>query len=135
MSEIIEKVETFIQRLHDLDYIVTPEAKKIGYIDKQTNKEISIAHSLSLHISRYEKNIDNELQLSFARLCLTWINKAFTYGVIQEGQGLARKLKEYRDRNAQLESDLEKLSLEYLELQDLNRRLGLSSEEDLERHK
>ncbi|NQT09085.1 hypothetical protein HQ586_08415 [Candidatus Bathyarchaeota archaeon] len=134
MSSIIEKVETFIQRLYDLDYVINQRASELTYTDE--NDQISLAHILSKRIVEYERvKDDEEKRLGYATICHIWITKAFTYRVVEEGQGLARKLKECLDRNAQLESDLEKLSLDYLALQELTRRIGLPDERDLEKQK
>ena len=135
MSSIIEKVETFIQRLHDMDYIITPEATKIIYRSQSNPLDNRLLSDLlGTAISEYEKNRNSdELRLGYAQRCLLWINKGFACGVVKESQGLARKLEECREKNAQLERDLERLSLEYLQLQELTRRMGLPDESDLER--
>jgi hypothetical protein len=129
MSSIIEKVETFIQRLHDLDYVIDQTATNIWYgrpppyptlIDNRTN----LADNLSNAITDYEANKGNEqLKLASASRCLMWINKAFACGVIKEGEGLARKLKECQEKNVRLEKDVEKLSIDYLNLKKMQDEL------------
>lgn len=105
MSSIIEKVETFIQRLHDMDYIFTPEAKGIWYVSPSRplypsplsppKERKNLTDYLAIAISDYEENRDDEQhRLSYARTCLLWINRAFASGVIQEGKGLISKNKE-----------------------------------------
>jgi len=137
MSEIYERVDTFIQRLHDLEYIITPEAKTIVYESKENKKDRSmLADELSNSITIYESRKDDDItRMKYARICNVWINRAFSCGVVRESEGLVKKLKECRDRNVRLESDLEKLSLDYLELQGLTSRLGLPDEDDLERQR
>lgn len=135
MSVIVERVETFIQRLNDLDYIISPEAGELLYGDRLNPKERgkSLADYLANSINEYEQKRDSKESEFKAIVCNLWINRAFAQGIVKEGQGLARKLKECRERNIQLESDLEKLSMEYLQLHELTRRVGLPDESDLER--
>ena len=138
MSEIIEKVETFIQRLHDLEYIITPEAKTITYSSKSDMFERSTLSSyLSRRITEYEEKKDNDsTKLSYARICHLWIIRAFSCSVVREGPGLARKLKECREKNVQLERHNKVLSEEYLNLkmihEDFASRMALLDENDLE---
>ena len=143
MSSIIEKVEIFIQRLHDLDYAIAPEATKIWYYPTSTStltppkKGRSLADSLANAITEYEgKKCDERSRVIYAHICLIWVNRAFSSGVIKEGQGLARKLKECQEKNAQLERDIEKLSIDYLNLQrqyeEFTKRVRLPDESDLE---
>lgn len=136
MSSIIEKVETFIQRLHDLDYSIAPEAIKIIY-DFPSKEKKSLTDCLANAIYEYEANKDNEqVKLHYAQLCLIWINRAFACGVIEEAQGLAKKLGECRERNTQLERDIETLSVQYLQLQreheEFMKRIRLPDEGNLE---
>jgi len=136
MSSTIEKVDTFIQRLNDLDYIISPEAGKLFYGAPSISTETkSLADYLANAINEYELNRDSKDSEFKARICHLWISRAFAQGVVQEGKGLAGKLKESREKNAQLERDLERLSVEYLYLKELTRRVGLSDESDLERQR
>ena len=123
MSSIIERVETFIQRLNDLDYVIVPEATKILYSSALpfSKERRPLSDCLANAISEYQMNKDNEKdRFDFAHACSVWINRGFTCGVIQEGQGLARKLKECQEKNVQLEKDIEKLSEEYVNLKKLH---------------
>ena len=135
MSEIIEKVETFIQRLHEMDYIIAPKASELVYETPLLEKN-TLAEFLATRLYDYEKNRENidEIRLPCARACLVWINRAFAHGVVQEGQGLARKLKEYQEKNDQLQRDNEKLSSELLRLQaeyeEFTSRFTLPEEND-----
>jgi hypothetical protein len=135
MSSIIEKVETFIQRLHDLDYVIDPKASTLIFgIPSRLSESMLLSDFLAKKISEYEENRDNERnKLTYALSCLMWINRAFTCGVIHEGQGLARKLKECQEKNTKLDSDLERVSMEYLRLKEesgiLARNLKLPDED------
>lgn len=141
MSEIIEKVETFIQRLHDLDYIITPEAATIIYSSKSDMFERGTLSSyLSRRITEYEENKDEgSTKQSYARICHLWMIRAFSCGVVQEGNGLARKLKECREKNVQLERHNKVLSEEYLNLkmiyEDFTSRMTILDENDLEKQR
>ncbi len=119
MSSIIEKVDSFIQRLHDMDCIISSEARQIFYILPKEPEGKSLADFLANAIHDYEKySEDKELKFSRATICLLWINRAFTHGIVKDGEGLIRKLKECREKNIQLEKDLERLSEDYLRTQE-----------------
>jgi len=136
MSSIFEKVDTFIQRLHDLYYVIDPKAAEIIY-SSEGKPSHSLTDKLALTLEEYEENKDNEnVGLIRAHIALLWINRAFLNGVVHEGQGLARKLDECQEKNIQLEGELEKLSVEYLRLQELTNRINLLDDDnDLERAK
>ena len=141
MSSIIEKVEIFIRRLHDMDYIIDSESHKIWYSapSKPTERK-TLADYLANRISQYEGNKDNEqIRFAYARTCLLWINRAFACGVIKKGEGLARKLMECREKNIQLEKDVETLSVQYLQLQreheEFTKRIRLPDESELEKER
>lgn len=110
----IERVETFIQHLHDMDYVITDRASEIMF------GEQSIADGLARAITEYEtfKNTSTPLgRHIFASSCSLWIHRAFTWKVIQEGQGLVRKLGECQEKYAQLEKELERVSTAYIDLE------------------
>lgn len=138
MNDLIEKVETFIQRINDMEFIITKEASKLIYSNPSGPKEEkSLADSLANGIYLYEQNRNHdEKKLASARLCNVWINRAFTQGVVQEGQGLAKQLKECREENAQLERDNKVLSENYLNLKMMYEafasQLDVYNENDLE---
>ncbi len=137
MSEAIERVETFIRRIHDLEYVFTPEAREMYFTNIKGEKDRSLADWLSRRIFSYEQNREDKAQqLFYAKLCLLWINRAFACGVVQEGEGLARKLKECREKNVQLERHNKVLSEEYLNLklkyEDFTSRMNVLDENDLE---
>ena len=79
MSEVIEKVETFIQRLHDLDYIIAPEPPTFFY--ESLEEKNTLSEFLADRIYDYEINKENkdENKLLCARACLVWINRAFAH--------------------------------------------------------
>jgi hypothetical protein len=124
MSTIIDKVETFIQRVHDLEYIVTSEATNLWYVSKNKlypmpNDKTNLSDSLASAMAHYQENKDDEKErLHYAQICFMWINRAFTSGVIREGKGLITKFAECKRRNEMLERDLEVLSEQYLRLQE-----------------
>jgi len=94
----------------------------------------------SLSIYEYEKNKEyKQTRLGYARICLLWINRAYAQGVVNEGQGLAGKLKECREKQAKLENELETISRQYLSLKTeyeaFASRLKLTDENDLEKER
>ena len=77
--------------------------------------------------------------MNYAQMCILWINRAFASGVIKEGQGLARQVAKCREKNTQLEKDLETLSVQYLQLQreheEFMKRISPLDESDLEKER
>src|SRR2546426_12392693 len=95
-SDVVEKVETFIQRCKDLNYVFSPEALKLvvhkseAYSDRMPWANL-IADAMTL----YTLNKGNpDHRLTTAQECLTLINKAFAAGIVKEGPGLINKHKE-----------------------------------------
>lgn len=116
LSSMNEKIDTFIQRCHDLDYVILPEARTL-FFDMSTGAQKSLIDILAEAISKYTENRENErLKQVTAEMCFLWINKAFICGVVREGDGLARKLKEANEKALLLQKDMEKLSADYLSL-------------------
>lgn len=122
MNAVIEKVDDFVRKYHDLDYVIDSRAMEIWYGSSESSifdrKRTNLTDHLANAISMYDGSKDDNEQnrLVAASVCLIWINRAFACGVVKEGQGLARKLRETEERNVQLQKDLEKLSADYLNL-------------------
>jgi len=115
---IIQRVETFIQRCHDLDYVIKPEARNVTYSKRESDdpKDRTIlSDRLALAISSYELNRENpDLRLSEAEAALLWITRAFSSGVVTEGPGLIRKHKEAEAKVAHLSTKVDELTAENL---------------------
>lgn len=97
---MIEQVETFIQHLRDLDFIVAPEGNKIRYGQGViTTLSDELADSISIYeVSKY----DPKERLISAHKCMRWINRACASGIIKEGDGLINKFKECFDKNIEI---------------------------------
>ena len=63
--DIVEKVETFINRIHNLELVVKPEARKIRCGDK------NLSYGLSDAISKYEGEKNTVLRNVCAKICLS----------------------------------------------------------------
>lgn len=130
-----DKVEAFIQKLRDLDYviklgepkIVTGGASNSSYV-RDYDGGLGVTRQLSKCITEYEANKDNpNMKQWYTRELLKAINDAFTQGLIKEGEGLARKHQDSSDKCSKLEQDLAQLSTDHLLLQgkysELEKRL------------
>jgi hypothetical protein len=124
---VTEKVETFIQRYHDLEFVVTEEGRKLtSPEDPATGRRVLWVNSLADSISAYSLNRDNpQVRLKYAQECLGYINKAFAAGIIRDGPGLITKYKEAEIKIAQLEAQVKKLSEENI---FLNAKIDLMRE-------
>jgi hypothetical protein len=97
-DSIVDRVEEFIQRIHDRIYKIDPAANNMMFynVDRTVNRSLSDHLSEKMHdydVIRHTTPSPN-LQDRAARNCLMWINKAFTYSVVKEGDGLLQKLEE-----------------------------------------
>jgi hypothetical protein len=117
-SQVIEKVETFIRHCNDLDYVFTPDSRKLGTTNQQGERAM-FADSIARAMSEYEwfKN-DPQQRMLKANICLMWINRAFAVGVVREGEGLVNKNKALEHKVAELQSTVKKLSDELERLRD-----------------
>jgi hypothetical protein len=95
-SPIIEKVNTFIKRIHDSEISVVPDVNNVLFTnpaDATDNKTLS--ERLVDSIWYYEIASENSSDIGRATGCLHWINRAYYYGLIKENtDSLMRKLKE-----------------------------------------
>ena len=122
--KIIKRVETFIQRIHDLDYVIKPEARNIIY-KGFVGSEMRI-RSLSDFLSGAIAHFETAKTLKNAISCLYWIDKAFSCGVVQEGEGLISKneklkkeLKLLRDQLRECRQRCQALEIENKQLHKL----------------
>jgi len=138
MSSTIERVETFIQRLDNMDYILNIEAHQIWYTKQSVFPSMSaerktLSDYLANAISAYQENRDNEeKRLTYAETCLLWVNRAFTCGVIKEGKGLISKNKELDSKSKKLERGIKRLQER---LDECNKKCQELEEENKKLHK
>jgi hypothetical protein len=88
-----EKIDKFIQRMHDLDIILKSECNK-AIINKEDGTKISVSDNLAIAIILYEisKKRSSEDKYRSAMQCLGAIDQAYTSGYVTEGQGVFKKL-------------------------------------------
>lgn len=132
MSETIQKIENFIQRLHNGEIIITPEARNIRYgpifqseiIPRFSRITKSLADHLSSTIWEYEqRKNDKQSKLALASHCLLWIDRAYAHGVVRESEALIDKLGKCEEQNTQLKERVDKLEKECQRLRQLNEAL------------
>jgi hypothetical protein len=139
-DEAIEEVEKFIRRLNDGEFIISTKTTELFYATRDESPYEQYKHRRTLSdtladvINTYVLNEDNLKKSQLAKNCRAWIEKAWTAGVIQEGQGLVKKLDECREEKNQMEKELSMLSQKYLTLQGefalFKKTVGLKSKAD-----
>jgi hypothetical protein len=118
-ADAVSRVDTFIQRLHDLDLVISPTAVTTRFVKPDENPAwdsgISLTDKLSGAIMEYEISRHNQAQiLQNALKCLTWINKAYAGGFVKEGPGLIRKHKEAEAKVGMLSTKVDELTADNL---------------------
>ena len=139
-DEAIREVEKFIRRLNDGEFIISTKATELYYATRDGSSFEQHVHRTTLSdilaetINAYILKKGNSSKLRLAKNCRAWIQKAWTAGVIQEGQGLAKKLDECREEKNQMEKEFQALSRNYLVLQEefrlFKKTVGLKSKAD-----
>lgn len=127
-EEVIKKIEAFIQRLRDLDYIIEDNRASLIHNsikpliydyakDDGQREEECLVDLLAKSITEYElsKNIPSN-KISSIYKCEHWINVALTNGIVKEGRGLVNKLKDSYEKNTKLEGDLKLFSNQNIDL-------------------
>ena len=110
-GDVIDLVETFIQRCHDLDYVFTEAARKM--VVQGSDPPTLWANSLASAMTNYMRNKNQpDTRIRYADACLAYINRALSIGVVTEGPGLIRRNKEAEARVKELETENKKLSNE-----------------------
>lgn len=118
-SKITEEVDTFIRRLYDLEYVIDPRADDLRYVDRENRNLGSLSDALSQTLIAYQENRTNPKDKIHSAIAMqAVIAKLYANGVVKPGEGLRRKLSECSNKNIELENDLKKLSIEYLQLQE-----------------
>jgi hypothetical protein len=104
MNEIMKEVEKFVQRYYDLEIIIPSDSRKVKMTSGGFFPDI-----LSDAISDYIRTKGQKLSVieEKADQLFYWINKAYSYGLIQPGTNLLRKLEDCRRKNNETTKDLE----------------------------
>jgi len=111
-KEAVSEVENFIERLRTRDLVISQEAEKFIYKKGKSNGPYittfptTLSEGLSNAISYFETNKDLSKRRMFADLCLIWINRAYSHGVIQEGKRLITKNKKLDEKVKHLQKRL-----------------------------
>ncbi len=102
-SGVIERVDTFIRRFQDLDFISRP----IHEADRE------LAHDLAKYLSDYlSLDAHNPYKEGLASLCEIWINRTIAAGIIKEGEGVLRQLRRTNEEHAKLMEENQRLTRE-----------------------
>ena len=110
-GDVIDLVDTFIQRCHDLDYVFTEDARKLTAVG--TDPPMLWANKLASAMTNYVRSkSQSETQLRAANVCLSFINGALSIGIVTQGAGLIKRYKEAEAKIAELEKENKRLSNE-----------------------
>ncbi len=110
-DDVIEKVETFIQRIQDLDFVINPTSGSLIYGEGENARTLSdllVESITSYEVDRYDS--DPKVKILSAYRCLVQINRAFACGIIKEGEALISKFKKRSEENIKLRRELETVS-------------------------
>ncbi|HEY9385778.1 MAG TPA: hypothetical protein VIP70_01960 [Nitrososphaeraceae archaeon] len=88
---LVQKVEEFIRRLHDGIYTIDPKANEIMFSNPSKSTDKSLTAYLTEEMYEYQTLSTLSSRIAAAS-CLMWINRAFTYGVVKEDEGLVNRL-------------------------------------------
>jgi hypothetical protein len=124
-DDIIEKVETFIRRLHDMDICINKDAQSISFNSVVAGKpETNLAMNIGDAINQYENSKGKSLEerKKIAMVCLVWINKGYALNVINECNASLRKMLEKDTQINVLEQKLAALQADYDELLETHQK-------------
>lgn len=118
MNSSIKDVEDFIEKMRNQDIVILYERARSIRVDKR-NKE-PLSQALASSLTSYEM-LGREAffpeRENLANLCIGYINKAFTQGVIKENkEKLQRQVEEMQKQITKMSTDYEVLLAENNEL-------------------
>lgn len=158
-AKIFGRVEDFIRRVHDMDYVIDKKAEKLVFaVPGEKERHLSLTGALATSMAEYEvasaeylgakkeaeQSVDlpegaspheislaqktkelraeirsrkYETKLLVAEKCLIMIDRAFTAGIVKQGQHLTRKLRECMTQREELERQLYEAQQKLQELQ------------------
>jgi hypothetical protein len=122
----VETVESFIQRLHDSEILIDEKAHDIWltkYDMGQQPEKKNLSDVLALMIENYREHRNDEFKNIFAKFCAQWLEKAYLYGVVKEGAGISRKLKDCIAEKEILQKTLDEIAERNLQLEFQNQDL------------
>ncbi|MGB7955928.1 MAG: hypothetical protein WCF23_18290 [Candidatus Nitrosopolaris sp.] len=122
----VETIESFIQRLHDLDIIIDQKALDIPitkYEADQPPQTKNLVDVLTLMVENYKEHSKDNFRDMFAKICAGWIDKAYIYGVVKEGNGLATKFNDCKSQQEELQKTLDEISDRNIRLEFENQDL------------
>jgi hypothetical protein len=137
--KILVQLDEWIQRFHDLDFVVKPEASqtkwvsipqtlRIAFFPKNDYSEskYTLSDILSIALADYQQartrylmaDVNYESHVfDWAESCLMVIQDLLARGLIEEKEGSAHKLRLCREQNGQLVQENLKLSQAYEKLE------------------
>jgi hypothetical protein len=110
-SPIVNKVDTFIRRIHDSELVASKEANTFVFVNEKDNSKKSLSEYLADEIHKYEVASTDTPDLKSAVECSRWINRAFFYGLVEENrEALMMKVKQKEEQIQNLETENKKLT-------------------------
>lgn len=139
--EPVKTIEEFIKQVREGDIIISDKASKIPFVRKKflfSYDKRMLSDLISEVMTTYEQTKSTVIGWWFAKVAgLKIINDAYAFGVIPNGEGLVRKLRECTERCAILEDELRKITRAYGDLQkkyeEFSKRVRIPNEDDLKK--
>jgi hypothetical protein len=120
MSELKERVETFIRRYYDLEVIISQNSRELP---TKSGKKFSdlLGNTIASYVAcRHGGNQPTETNIAE---CFAVITLAYSNGFVEPGQDLIRRLDECRKQNSELVKDLAICMANYTALKKEHGRL------------
>ncbi len=108
-SDMIRRLENFIQNLDDGLLILHPSGMTIPYANADKTQTKTLTDWILAAIEMYEKNCKTRYKIKFAKLTLEWIRRGYANNVIREGSNLLRRFKELNKEYQSVKKECENL--------------------------
>lgn len=151
--EAIERIDKFIRDLDNKDIVLIPEKltarygfENVGFLGRKKFDTIgTVGDMLSKNLSLYQQGkntTDNTLRTILIDEALRWINKAYAEGAVKPSDGIFRRYensleenKKLNEEKRELESELQQVSTDYVELEAKCQNLKQLLNEEKNSHK
>ena len=113
-KEIVQKVNDFVERLHNNELQISSDASKktyrisrVGFSDVQPLSDLLADALENYESSKVDKQTTDEDRFAFAKILLHWIGIAYSNGLVKNND--ISKMKENEQKRTELEAELGKL--------------------------
>ena len=113
-SEMIKRIENFIQNLDDGLLILHPSGMKIKYHNEDKSKTRTLTDWILTSVEMYEEHRKSRYKPKFAKIALDWIRRGYANNVIRAGSNLLRRFEELNKEYQSVKDECENLRGMYL---------------------